>query len=191
MRNLKTFVVQYLEKRRKQRRMPLLKFLLLLSVLLSYLPSQISTTYGEFTSSSDTSFTFSTCNIFPDEINDRLLQIHAHLKNASAIKNNFQSLNASTIRFITSASLTPAPTAPPSHETLIPLISTATEVTVATTSHEPVASATSATYRNADMDSPNSFNQDEHESAAESISLQITLLQESNAIYGEIGRAHV
>lgn len=168
-----TFVVRYLRKRRKKRRTPILKLLLLLSALLLYLPSQIGITYGEFASTSEAAVTFSACRVFPEEIESRLSQVHVHIKNASANKTQLQSFNASSIRIPTSTSFTPAPTAPLSHEPFF------LDANIVPASAAPYTTATSATYRDADMDSFNYSNQKEHESAAEFISLQIALLQEA------------
>ncbi|AZK46279.1 hypothetical protein [Paenibacillus lentus] len=173
MRSPKAFIIQYLRKQRKPRGTPLLNMLFLLSVLLFYLSGQIRITYGEFASSSDAAVTFSTCGIFPDAIEGRLSQVHMHIKNASAIKNQLHSFNASTIKVSASPPFTPAPTTPLPYEPFIPPANTAIA---------PAASlenVTSATYRNADMDSFNAYNLSERESAAEFISLQITLSQES------------
>lgn len=139
-------------KRRKPRQKPLLKTLLLLSGLLLYLPGQIGTTYGEFSSFSDTAFTVQACPVFPGVIENGLSEMHAHFRNASALTSQLQLLTPSS--FFEPAMDTP--------DTAAPVLN---------------SSATDATYLEPELDLLSRLSLFELESAAENTSLKISILQ--------------
>lgn len=140
-------------KRRKPRKRPLLKTLLLLSGLLLYLPDQIGATYGEFSSFSDAAFSVEACPVFPSAIENGLSDMHAHFRNGSVLASRLQSLTPSSL-------FEPAMDTP---VTAAPVL---------------ITSATNATYLEPEQDSLSRLSLPELETAAENASLKISILQE-------------
>ncbi|MFD3260353.1 hypothetical protein ACE3MQ_17325 [Paenibacillus lentus] len=161
MRSPIASVIRNLRSRRKRRRTPLLKSILLLSALLLFLPSRIGNTYGEFASSSDAAVTLQACQVFPGEIESLLSQINVHIKNASAIKNDLHSFTARTTLLAEATAFIP-PSASAS----------ATDAVYNNT-------VTDATYHESPIDPFSRLSQGELQNLAKHTSLQIDMLQDT------------